>query len=157
MNKKRGMRNDTKQRYLDCINEIHLALNYNEAAKLQDICGRHNVSKSIPTYLRKHKIIRVSLIGHKWIDDKMTKSDIIDLMYEENRLANINAKAKKIKPLDKQLTIEPIQTTEKELKEWKSKVNDQISIKSELPIQNPEQKKCFELKIFGITIIKINR
>ncbi len=153
------MRETTRKKYINVLNEIHLALNYNERANLQHICKAHNVSKAIPTVLKKHQIIRVSLNGHKWIDEKKTKVEIADLIYLD---ARTNNKENKIKRSNEVKTIEPIKHIENDLNAWKSKVNDQKTVQSNVPIITEIQKtvetpKTFELKLCGITILKIKR
>ena len=153
------MRETTRKKYINVLNEIHLALNYNERANLQDICKAHNVSKAIPTVLKRNQIIRVSLNGHKWIDQTKTKVEIADLIYLD---ARTNNKENKIKRSNELKSIEPIKPIENDLNAWKSKVNEQKTVSSNLPITNEVEKtvetsKTFELKLFGITILKIKR
>jgi hypothetical protein len=156
---KRGMRETTRKKYINALNEIHLALNYNERVNLQHICKAHNVSKAIPTVLKKHQIIRVTLNGHKWIDQTKTKVEIADLIYLD---ARTNNKENKIKRSNELKTIELIKPIQNDLNAWKSKVNEQKTVQSNVPIITEIQKtvetpKTFELKLFGITIIKIKR
>jgi virulence-associated protein VagC len=151
---KTGQKETTRQKYMDVLNEIHLALNYNPNADLLRICTAHKANNLIPTYLRRMGVIVMLPHGNKWNDTKLTKVEMIERLYEMKREAN---KLSKIRRSNEQLTIEPIQYTENNLNAWKSNVNKQKSEQSELPIQQPEQKRGFELKLFGLTIIKINR
>jgi len=151
---KTGQKETTRQKYMDVLNEIHLALNYNPNADLLRICTAHKANNLIPTYLRRMGVIVMLPHGNKWNDNNLTKPQIIERLYEMKRESNEQSKLKRFKG---QLTIEPIEYTQKDLNAWKSNVNKQKSEQSELPIQQQEQKKTFELKLFGITIIKINR
>lgn len=151
---KTGQKETTRQKYMDVLNEIHLALNYNPNADLLRICTAHKVNNLIPTYLRRMGVIVMLPHGNKWNDNNLTKSQMIERLYVMKREANEKSKLKRF---NEQLTIEPIEYTKKDLNTWKSNLNSQKSIKSDLPIQQPEQKRGFELKLFGLTIIKINR
>jgi hypothetical protein len=151
---KTGQKETTRQKYMDVLNEIHLALNYNPNADLLRICTAHKVNNLIPTYLRRMGVIVMLPHGNKWNDNNLTKSQMIERLYVMKREANEKSKLKRF---NEQLTIEPIEYTKKDLNAWKSNLNSQKSIKSDLPIQQPEQKRGFELKLFGLTIIKINR
>jgi virulence-associated protein VagC len=151
---KTGQKETTRQKYMDVLNEIHLALNYNPNADLLRICTVHKANNLIPTYLRRMGVIVMLPHGNKWNDNNLTKPQIIERLYEMKRESNEQSKLKRFKG---QLTIEPIEYTQKDLNAWKSNVNKQKSEQSELPIQQPEQKRGFELKLFGLTIIKINR
>jgi len=151
---KTGQKETTRQKYMDVLNEIHLALNYNPNADLLRICTAHKVNNLIPTYLRRMGVIVMLPHGNKWNDNNLTKSQMIERLHLMKREANEQSKIRRSKG---QLTIEPIEYTKKDLNAWKSNIKDQKSIKSDLPIQQPEQKRGFELKLFGFTIIKINR
>ena len=151
---KTGQKETTRKKYMDVLNEIHLALNYNPNADLLRICTAHKVNNLIPTYLRRMGVIIMLPHGNKWREHYMCKNEIIERLYEMKKQSNEQSK---IKRSNEQLTIEPIQYTEKDLNAWKSNVNKQKSKQSELPIQQLEQKRGFELKLFGLTIIKINR
>lgn len=151
---KTGQKEKTRQKYMDVLNEIHLALNYNPNADLLRICTAHKVNNLIPTYLRRMGVIVMLPHGNKWNDNDLTKIQIIERLYEMKRQSNEQSKLRRF---NEQLTIEPIDYTKKDLNAWKSNINKQKSIKSDLPIQQPEPKRGFELKLFGLTIIKINR
>jgi len=153
------MRETTRKKYINVLNEIHLALNYNERANLQNICKAHKVSSEIPSILKKHLIIRVTLNGHKWIDETKTKLEIVNLIYSAKRQKNEQSKIKRSNELKTIETIKPIQN---DLNAWKSKINEQKTVQSNVPIITEMQKtvetsKTFELKLFGITILKIKR
>jgi hypothetical protein len=157
--KQRGMREETRKKYFDAVNEIHLALNYNERADLIEICKAHKVSKAIPSILRKFDVIRLTTNGNRWIETQRTKWEILDLIYNEASLINQKNKIKRSKELK---TTEPIQYTKNDLNAWKTKINKQKTVSSNIPTKNENEKpvenqKIFELKLFGLTILKIKR
>jgi len=159
------MREITRRKYIDAINEIHLALNYNERANLQDICKAHNVTKGIPTILKKNDIIRVTILGHKWIDTAKTKSEIADIIYLSTSEMHHKLKMKRLEKRKDEILSN---INQDDLNAWKSKVNDQKTessntlIKNQIDdvikmVENIDHERTFELKIFGITILKIRR
>lgn len=147
---KRAMQKNTEQKYLSVFNQIFHAVRMNPKVTLRDICTSNNVAHNIPFEMQKIGILQKTSYGLKWIDVPPNTTQVHRLLeYRSQRAMQL----KNNNQVDLFTSIKNEQTTE-HIKRKRKPVISHENKQKDIVLTN---NNSFELKLFGLSIIKIAR
>ena len=147
---KKGMQKKTEQKYLNVFNQIFHAVRMNPKVALNNICAVNNVAHNLPSEMQKVGILQRTSKGIKWIDVPPNTAQVYRLCEYRSQKA---IQYKKNNQVDLFTSIKNEKTTEPIKRKRKPVISHENNQKDVVLTNN----NSFELKLFGLSIIKIAR
>ena len=151
MKTRKGMRKSTEEKYLNVFNQIFHAVRINPNINVNDICVNNGVTHNLASMMKKVGIIQDTKNGVLWIDVppniKQVKR-IHDYRTKQNEKYRLkNNQTDLFTSIKNEKTTEPI-------KRKRKVVISQENVQKDIVLTD---NYSFEVKVFGVSIIKIAR
>jgi len=148
---KTGMQKKTEQKYLNVFSQIFHAVRMNPKVNLNHICASNNVAHNLPTIMRRVGILEKTSNGIYWKDVPPNLKQVERVCEYRSEVLQkgkvINNQVDLFTSIKNEKTTEPI-------KRKRKPVISQENVQKDIVLTN---NNSFELKLFGLSIIKIAR